>query len=68
MSGLCAFYMPIKAVVAYVMCELNFFLFCCFQNALELSAPASPLLLQQQQQQSNGSSPGWLQLAGHPER
>lgn len=35
------------------------------QNALELSAPASPVLLQQQ----NGTiPPGWLQLAGHPER
>ncbi|KAG4071908.1 hypothetical protein HA402_006069 [Bradysia odoriphaga] len=37
-------------------------------NALELSAPASPLLLQQQQSScSSIPPPGWLQLAGHPE-
>ncbi|KAM8715101.1 hypothetical protein ACLKA7_002187 [Drosophila subpalustris] len=35
-------------------------------NALELSAPATPLLLQQQQQKQ--SKPlGWMQLSGHPE-
>ncbi|XP_060647813.1 inositol-trisphosphate 3-kinase homolog isoform X2 [Drosophila nasuta] len=34
------------------------------ENALELSAPATPLLLQQQTQ----SKPhGWMQLSGHPE-
>ncbi|XP_031619171.1 inositol-trisphosphate 3-kinase homolog isoform X2 [Contarinia nasturtii] len=33
-------------------------------NALELSAPASPVLLQQQQKTIPS---GWLQLAGHPE-
>lgn len=45
------------------------------QNALELSAPASPLLLQQQQEQRQSKNHqqksiplGWLQLAGHPER
>ncbi|KAJ6649939.1 hypothetical protein Bhyg_05182, partial [Pseudolycoriella hygida] len=36
-------------------------------NALELSAPASPLLLQQQSSCSSTSTKGWLQLAGHPE-
>lgn len=38
-----------------------------FQNALELTAPAAPLLLQQQQQHTTIPT-GWLQLAGHPER
>ncbi|KAH8415099.1 hypothetical protein KR215_003233 [Drosophila sulfurigaster] len=33
-------------------------------NALELSAPATPLLLQQQTQ---SKPPGWMQLSGHPE-
>lgn len=39
------------------------------QNALELSAPATPVLLQQQQQQQqqNNKPYGWLQLSGHPE-
>lgn len=32
-------------------------------NALELSAPASPVLLQQ----TSSITPGWLQLSGHPE-
>lgn len=46
---------------------------CYPQNALELSAPASPLLLLQphfDSALSAISSPGcgWLQLAGHPER
>ncbi|KNC25298.1 hypothetical protein FF38_02530 [Lucilia cuprina] len=40
-------------------------------NALELSAPATPVLLQQQQQQqqqqTNNKPSGWLQLSGHPE-
>ncbi|XP_065357914.1 inositol-trisphosphate 3-kinase homolog isoform X2 [Calliphora vicina] len=39
-------------------------------NALELSAPATPVLLQQQQQQqqqNNNKPSGWLQLSGHPE-
>ncbi|XP_013099836.1 inositol-trisphosphate 3-kinase homolog [Stomoxys calcitrans] len=38
-------------------------------NALELSAPATPVLLQQQQQQINNNNKpsGWLQLSGHPE-
>ncbi|XP_075149749.1 inositol-trisphosphate 3-kinase-like protein isoform X2 [Haematobia irritans] len=40
-------------------------------NALELSAPASPVLLQQQQQHQinnkNNKPTGWLQLSGHPE-
>ncbi|TDG45330.1 hypothetical protein AWZ03_008231 [Drosophila navojoa] len=34
-------------------------------NALELSAPATPLLLEQQQTQSKPH--GWMQLSGHPE-
>ncbi|XP_062142992.1 inositol-trisphosphate 3-kinase homolog isoform X2 [Drosophila sulfurigaster albostrigata] len=34
------------------------------ENALELSAPATPLLLQQQTQ---SKPPGWMQLSGHPE-
>lgn len=43
------------------------------QNALELSAPASPLLLLQQPHHDAHPQPtsppcGWLQLAGHPER
>lgn len=42
------------------------------QNALELSAPATPVLLQQQQQkqqqqQQNTKPTEWLQLSGHPE-
>lgn len=37
------------------------------QNALELSAPATPVLLQQQQQQNSNKPYGWLQLSGHPE-
>ncbi|KAL9925205.1 inositol-trisphosphate 3-kinase-like protein isoform 1-T1 [Glossina fuscipes fuscipes] len=44
-------------------------------NALELSAPATPILLQQQQGQQTQKQPqdkqnhpnGWLQLSGHPE-
>ncbi|EDV99386.1 GH13823 [Drosophila grimshawi] len=36
-------------------------------NALELSAPATPLLLQQQQQQTQSKPNGWMQLSGHPE-
>ncbi|EDW78183.2 uncharacterized protein Dwil_GK24866 [Drosophila willistoni] len=36
-------------------------------NALELSAPATPLLLQQQQQQTQSKPKGWMQLSGHPE-
>ncbi|XP_073824126.1 inositol-trisphosphate 3-kinase-like protein [Musca autumnalis] len=36
-------------------------------NALELSAPATPVLLQQQQHQNNSKPSGWLQLSGHPE-
>ncbi|EDW63364.2 inositol-trisphosphate 3-kinase homolog isoform X1 [Drosophila virilis] len=36
-------------------------------NALELSAPATPLLLQQQQQQTQSKPHGWMQLSGHPE-
>ncbi|XP_017859877.1 PREDICTED: inositol-trisphosphate 3-kinase A isoform X2 [Drosophila arizonae] len=35
------------------------------ENALELSAPATPLLLEQQQTQSKPH--GWMQLSGHPE-
>ncbi|XP_059618525.1 inositol-trisphosphate 3-kinase homolog isoform X1 [Phlebotomus argentipes] len=35
-------------------------------NALELSAPASPVLLQQSNT-ANVVPPGWLQLSGHPE-
>ncbi|GAB0095235.1 Kinase [Sergentomyia squamirostris] len=35
-------------------------------NALELSAPASPVLLQQSNP-TNAVTPGWLQLSGHPE-
>ncbi|XP_064553754.1 inositol-trisphosphate 3-kinase homolog isoform X2 [Drosophila montana] len=37
------------------------------ENALELSAPATPLLLQQQQQQTQTKPHGWMQLSGHPE-
>ncbi|XP_030376958.1 inositol-trisphosphate 3-kinase homolog isoform X1 [Scaptodrosophila lebanonensis] len=47
---------------------------CLAINALELSAPATPLLLQQQQQQQPEKQPteaakpqGWMQLSGHPE-
>ncbi|XP_055907036.1 inositol-trisphosphate 3-kinase homolog isoform X1 [Eupeodes corollae] len=43
-------------------------------NALELSAPASPVLLQQQHQQHTAAvaaaackPKGWMQLSGHPE-
>ncbi|XP_034471791.1 inositol-trisphosphate 3-kinase homolog isoform X3 [Drosophila innubila] len=37
-------------------------------NALELSAPATPLLLQQQQHKQTQLKPlGWMQLSGHPE-
>ncbi|KAH8327910.1 hypothetical protein KR067_001507 [Drosophila pandora] len=36
-------------------------------NALELSAPATPHLLQHQQTQNQGKPQGWMQLSGHPE-
>lgn len=43
--------------------------FICLQNALELSAPATPALLQQQHkhQEHIKKSCSWLQLSGHPE-
>ncbi|XP_016962195.1 inositol-trisphosphate 3-kinase homolog [Drosophila biarmipes] len=36
-------------------------------NALELSAPATPHLLQHQQTQTQAKPKGWMQLSGHPE-
>ncbi|XP_016976885.1 inositol-trisphosphate 3-kinase homolog isoform X1 [Drosophila rhopaloa] len=36
-------------------------------NALELSAPATPHLLQHQQTQTQAKPQGWMQLSGHPE-
>nr|XP_017013717.2 inositol-trisphosphate 3-kinase homolog [Drosophila takahashii] len=36
-------------------------------NALELSAPATPHLLQHQQTQTQIKPKGWMQLSGHPE-
>ncbi|KAH8341642.1 hypothetical protein KR059_012853 [Drosophila kikkawai] len=36
-------------------------------NALELSAPATPHLLQHQQTQTQVKPQGWMQLSGHPE-
>ncbi|XP_044779851.1 inositol-trisphosphate 3-kinase homolog [Drosophila simulans] len=36
-------------------------------NALELSAPATPHLLQHQQAHKQAKPQGWMQLSGHPE-
>ncbi|XP_033174210.1 inositol-trisphosphate 3-kinase homolog [Drosophila mauritiana] len=36
-------------------------------NALELSAPATPHLLQHQQAHQQAKPQGWMQLSGHPE-
>jgi len=55
---------------AYFLLSFTKFLFFsfAFQNALELSAPATPHLLQHQQAHKQAKPQGWMQLSGHPER